>query len=214
VTSTRASPLEKVCRVLRRPQYCRGATVYYLIADGMVDATSHPRPDRGRARRDRGCRAGLAGPRGPAPHLRAQAPPGGHVQVCRSATPSPWPARRPYERTALYLRDVYDHLVRINESIEPTATAGNALDAYPSAVGQRTNDHEAPTIRAPCSRPGSWWGSSARISTISRSQRLDPLRPPDVDDHRLALPSGMLVWFRHGAGQTRRAPAVTSSRRR
>ena len=45
------------------------------------------------------------------------------------------------ERTALYLRDVYDHLVRINESIESNRDLlGNALDAYLSAVGQRTNE--------------------------------------------------------------------------
>jgi magnesium transporter len=45
------------------------------------------------------------------------------------------------ERTALYLRDVYDHLVRINESIEANRDLlGNALDAYLSAVGQRTNE--------------------------------------------------------------------------
>ncbi len=45
------------------------------------------------------------------------------------------------ERTAVYLRDVYDHLVRINESIEASRDLlGNTLDAYLSAVGQRTNE--------------------------------------------------------------------------
>lgn len=45
------------------------------------------------------------------------------------------------DRTALYLRDVYDHLVRINESIEANRDLlGNALEAYLSAVGQRTNE--------------------------------------------------------------------------
>jgi magnesium transporter len=45
------------------------------------------------------------------------------------------------ERTALYLRDVYDHLVRINESIESNRDLlGNALDAYLSSVSQRTNE--------------------------------------------------------------------------
>jgi len=40
------------------------------------------------------------------------------------------------ERTSLYFRDVYDHLVRINESIEANRDLlGNALDAYLSAVG-------------------------------------------------------------------------------
>ncbi len=45
------------------------------------------------------------------------------------------------EKTALYFRDVYDHLVRINESIEANRDLlGNALDAYLSAVSQRTNE--------------------------------------------------------------------------
>jgi magnesium transporter len=45
------------------------------------------------------------------------------------------------DRTAVYLRDVYDHLVRINESIEASRDLlGNALEAYLSAVGQRTNE--------------------------------------------------------------------------
>ena len=45
------------------------------------------------------------------------------------------------ERTALYFRDVYDHLARIVESIEANRDLlGNALDAYLSAMGQRTNE--------------------------------------------------------------------------
>jgi magnesium transporter len=45
------------------------------------------------------------------------------------------------ERTALYMRDVYDHLMRINEAIEANRDLlGNALEAYLSAVSQRTNE--------------------------------------------------------------------------
>jgi len=45
------------------------------------------------------------------------------------------------ERAAVYFRDVYDHLSRINESIEANRDLlGNALDAYLSAVAQRTNE--------------------------------------------------------------------------
>ncbi len=45
------------------------------------------------------------------------------------------------EKTALYFRDVYDHLARIVESIEANRDLlGNALDAYLSATGQRTNE--------------------------------------------------------------------------
>jgi magnesium transporter len=45
------------------------------------------------------------------------------------------------EKTSLYFRDVYDHLARIVESIEGNRDLlGNALDAYLSAVSQRTNE--------------------------------------------------------------------------
>jgi magnesium transporter len=45
------------------------------------------------------------------------------------------------ERDALYFRDVYDHLVRINESIEAARDIlGNTLDAYLSVVANRTNE--------------------------------------------------------------------------
>ncbi len=45
------------------------------------------------------------------------------------------------EKTALYLRDVYDHLVRIYESIDTGRDLlGNALDAYLSLVSNRTNE--------------------------------------------------------------------------
>ena len=45
------------------------------------------------------------------------------------------------ERTALYFRDVYDHLVRIYESIDAARDLlGAALEAYLSMVAQRTNE--------------------------------------------------------------------------
>src|SRR4030095_684329 len=45
------------------------------------------------------------------------------------------------EKTALYFRDVYDHLVRIYESIDTGRDLlGNALDAYLSMVANRTNE--------------------------------------------------------------------------
>jgi magnesium transporter len=45
------------------------------------------------------------------------------------------------ERTAIYFRDVYDHLTRINESIEANRDVlGDALDAYLSSVSNRTNE--------------------------------------------------------------------------
>ena len=45
------------------------------------------------------------------------------------------------EKTSLYFRDVYDHLVRIYESIDTGRDLlGNALDAYLSMASSRTNE--------------------------------------------------------------------------
>jgi magnesium transporter len=45
------------------------------------------------------------------------------------------------EKTTLYFRDVYDHLVRIYEQIEAARDlVGNAVDAYLSVVANRTSD--------------------------------------------------------------------------
>ncbi|HYX36374.1 MAG TPA: magnesium/cobalt transporter CorA [Oligoflexus sp.] len=45
------------------------------------------------------------------------------------------------ERSLHYFRDVYDHLMRINESIEANRDLlGNAREAYLSSVSQRTNE--------------------------------------------------------------------------
>jgi magnesium transporter len=45
------------------------------------------------------------------------------------------------EKTALYFRDIYDHLVRIYESIDASRDLlGNALDAYLSMTSNRTNE--------------------------------------------------------------------------
>jgi magnesium transporter len=45
------------------------------------------------------------------------------------------------ERTAIYFRDVYDHLLRIYEAVEGARDLlGNALDAYLWAASQRTNE--------------------------------------------------------------------------
>lgn len=45
------------------------------------------------------------------------------------------------ERTTLYFRDVYDHLVRIYEQLDTTRDlVSNVIEAYHSAVAHRTND--------------------------------------------------------------------------
>jgi magnesium transporter len=45
------------------------------------------------------------------------------------------------DRTTLYFRDVYDHLMRINEQIDSARDlVGNAVDAYLSVIANRTSD--------------------------------------------------------------------------
>jgi magnesium transporter len=45
------------------------------------------------------------------------------------------------DRTALYFRDIFDHLVRLSESIEANRDLlGNSVDAYLSSVSNRTNE--------------------------------------------------------------------------
>jgi magnesium transporter len=45
------------------------------------------------------------------------------------------------ERTALYFRDVHDHLLRLGEAIEANRDLlGNSVDAYLSSVSNRTNE--------------------------------------------------------------------------
>ncbi|HEV7282540.1 MAG TPA: magnesium/cobalt transporter CorA [Pirellulaceae bacterium] len=45
------------------------------------------------------------------------------------------------DRTAIYFRDVHDHILRIHESVEATRDLlGNALEAYLWAASQRTNE--------------------------------------------------------------------------
>ena len=120
---------------------------YYLVLDGIVD-DNFPILDRVADELDDIEDAVLASPQREDLHrifelkrhlvaMRKVLSPQRDVQGLLSKRGDP----RVSERTALYLRDVYDHLVRINESIEANRDLlGNALDAYLSAVGQRTNE--------------------------------------------------------------------------
>ena len=107
------------------------------------------------------------------------------------------------ERTALYLRDVYDHLVRINESIEANRDLlGDALDAYLSAVGQRTNEIvKHLTILSAIFLPLAFV-----VGFFGQNFDNFPLIRDWVHSDRLmwtmvlmcvALPASMLAWFRH-----------------
>jgi magnesium transporter len=108
-----------------------------------------------------------------------------------------------HERTAVYLRDVYDHLVRINESIEANRDLlGNALEAYLSAVSQRTNEiMKYLTVMSAVFLPLSFL-----VGFFGQNFDDLPLMKDWIhSDHLMwamiltcvTLPIGMLAWFRH-----------------
>jgi magnesium transporter len=121
--------------------------VYYLVADGLVDDV-FPILDRIADELDELEDAVLTSPqrrdlqrifeiKRHLVHMRKVLSPQRDVLGQLTRRGDTWIA----ERTAVYLRNVYDHLVRINESIEAHRDLlGNTLDAYLSAVGQRTNE--------------------------------------------------------------------------
>jgi magnesium transporter len=107
------------------------------------------------------------------------------------------------ERTALYLRDVYDHLVRINESIEGNRDLlGNALDAYLSAVGQRTNEimkHLTilSAIFLPLAFVVGFFGQNFDNFPFLRDWVHSDGLMWSMIAMCLATPLGMLAWFKH-----------------
>ena len=121
--------------------------VYYLVADGLVDAV-FPILDRIADELDELEDAVLTSPqrrdlqrifelKRHLVDMRKVLSPQRDVLALLTRRGDP----RIGERTAVYLRDVYDHLVRINESIDANRDLlGNTLEAYLSAVGQRTNE--------------------------------------------------------------------------
>lgn len=101
------------------------------------------------------------------------------------------------ERAAFYFRDVYDHLVRIVESIESNRDLlGNALEAHMSAQSQRTNEiMKALTLMSAVFMPLTFitgffgqnfqhlpFGSDALMYTMVASC--------------IILPSALILWFK------------------
>jgi magnesium transporter len=101
------------------------------------------------------------------------------------------------DRTSIYYRDVYDHLVRIYESIDASRDLlGNALDVYLSMVGQRTNEiMKSLTILSaiflPLTFVTGFFGQNFEHLPFSS----DPLMWTMVLTC-LALPGGMMWWFK------------------
>jgi magnesium transporter len=197
-------------RVAGEPQLlARGLDfVYYLIADGMVDDV-FPILDRVTDELDRIEDAVLTSPsredlqrifelKRRLVEMRKVLSPQRDVFGLLSKRGDP----RIAERTALYLRDVYDHLVRINESIEANRDLlGNALDAYLSAVGQRTNEiMKYLTIMSAVFLPlafvvGFFGQNFVNLPFLKNWVYSDRLMWGMVATC-LALPLGMLTWFR------------------
>jgi magnesium transporter len=100
------------------------------------------------------------------------------------------------DKTTLYFRDVYDHLVRLYEQIDTNRDLlGNAMDAYLSVVANRTNDiTKQLTILASIFLP---------LSFIVGffGQNFDALGAQPFFTVMLGLmvgvPVGMILWFRH-----------------
>lgn len=99
------------------------------------------------------------------------------------------------DRTTVYFRDVYDHLVRLYEQIDAARDlVGNAMDVYLSVVANRTNDvTKQLTIFASIFMP---------LSFIVGffGQNFDVLGQPPFFVAMLTattlLPVGMIFWFR------------------
>jgi magnesium transporter len=107
------------------------------------------------------------------------------------------------ERTRFYLRDVYDHLSRITESIETGRDLlGNALDAYLSAQSNRTNEiMKALTMLSAVFLPlafvvGFFGQNFLNLPGVPNWTHSDELMLGMVA-LCLVTPLGMLVWFRY-----------------
>jgi magnesium transporter len=106
------------------------------------------------------------------------------------------------EQTAVYLRDVYDHLVRINESIEANRDLlSNALEAYLSAVSQRTNEimkylTVMSAVFLPLSFVVGFFGQNFdNLPYLKEWVHSDRLMHVMIAIC-LAVPAGMLAWFK------------------
>ena len=100
------------------------------------------------------------------------------------------------ERTTIYFRDVYDHLVRIYEQIDTNRDLlGNAMDAWLSVVANRTNDiTKQLTILASIFLPLSFVVGFF-------GQNFDVLGTPPffyaMVSIMVLVPLGMIAWFKH-----------------
>ncbi len=99
------------------------------------------------------------------------------------------------DKTSLYFRDIYDHLVRIYEQIDSARDLlGNILDLYLSVVANRTNDVTRQltifaTIFLPMSFVVGFFGQNFQL--VSNDTYFFPAL-----GLLLAIPLTMVIWFR------------------
>jgi magnesium transporter len=182
---------------------------YYLVVDGIV-ADNFPILDRIADELDELEDSVLSSPRREDLHrifglkrhlvdMRKVLSPQRDVLALLSKRGNP----RVTERTAYYLRDAHDHLMRINESIEANRDLlGNALEAYLTAVGQRTNEiMKYLTIMSAVFLPLSFV-----VGFFGQNFDSLPLMKDWVHSDALmwamivmcvTIPAGMLAWFRY-----------------
>lgn len=103
----------------------------------------------------------------------------------------------------MYLRDVHDHLLRINESIEANRDLlTNTLDAYLSKVSQRTNDIMKyltlmSAVFLPLSFVVGFFGQNFdNLPSVSDWVHSDALMWAMIVIC-VTLPLGMVTWFMH-----------------
>lgn len=118
------------------------------------------------------------------------------------------------EKTAPYFRDIYDHLTRIHESIEAGRDLlGNCVDAYMSAVGQRTNEiMKQLTILSAVLLPVTFLSG-----LFGMNFEMMPFRSPIAFTLALLLmfgiiPGVMFLWFRRKGWLASDAPSTASPR--
>jgi len=100
------------------------------------------------------------------------------------------------ERTALYFRDVYDHLVRLYEQIDACRDLlGNAMDGYLSVQANRTGEVSKQltiiaTIFLPLSFVVGFFGMNFQALSDEIFFRV-------MEASMVAIPVLMIAWFRH-----------------
>src|SRR5678815_4019501 len=105
------------------------------------------------------------------------------------------------DKTSIYFRDVFDHLVRLNESIETGRDLlGNCFDAYLSSVSNRTNEiMKSLTIMSAVFLPlafvvGFFGMNFEDLPGLHHWMRSDALMYAIVATC-VFIPGGMLFWF-------------------